>query len=53
MFGIYYNIHLLVSLPFVLSDGIVEDIVGLCTRMYKKAMAYYLIVLYFGVNEEH
>ena len=47
--ALYYTLkfkeffHLLVSSLFVLSDVIVEDIVGLCTCTctYKKAMVYY------------
>ena len=48
--ALYYTLtfkgffNLLVSSLFVLSDVIVEDIVGLCTCTYKKAMVYYSIV---------
>ena len=37
----------------MLSDVIVEDIVGLCTCTYKKAMVYYSIVLCCGMYEEY
>ena len=50
----YEFFHLLVSSLFVLSDVIVEDIVGLCTctctMSYKKAMVYYCFCC--GMYEE-
>ena len=57
--ALYYTLklkkifHLLVSSLFVLSDVIVEDVVGLCTCTYKKAMVYYSIVLCCGMYAEY
>ena len=45
--------NLLVSSVFVLSNIIVEDVVGLCTCTYKKAMVYYSIVLCCCMYEEY
>ena len=38
--ALYPYFHLLVSSLFVLSNVIVEDVVGLCTCTYKKAMVF-------------
>ena len=56
--ALYYTLKfkdLLVSSLFVLSDVIVEDIVGLCTCTctYKIAMVYYSIVLCCGMYKEY
>ena len=65
MAALYYTLkfkelfHLLVSSLFVLSDVMVEDIVGLCTCIilyactYKKAMVYYPIVFCCGMYEKY
>ena len=44
-YNTFWDFSYICLLTFVLSDVIVEDIVGLCTCTYKEVMYYSIVVL--------